>query len=100
MGKKKIQICKGMACASQGADSILHKIESETGLQKGESNDKISLDICTCTGHCHKAPNIRVNNIVVHSVTTENVITEIDNPTDFSDDVKELEFDLDELTEL
>ena len=98
---KQIKVCTGLSCSSKGANAILHKIEIKTGLQKGESDDKMCLDICPCTGHCHKCPNIRVNDIVVHNITTENVMKEIDNPTDFStENTKELDFNLDELIEL
>jgi len=98
---KQIKICKGITCSAKGSDAILHKIEMETGLQKGECNDKICLDICTCTGHCHRSPNIRVDDIVIHNITPENVMTEIENPTDFSDaNTKELDLNIDELTKL
>lgn len=90
-----------MSCNPKGADAILHKIEMGAGLQKGECNDKICLDVCTCTGHCYKSPNIRVDNLVVHNITPENVMTEIANPTDFSNgETKEMDFDLDKVIEL
>ena len=99
---KQIKVCTGISCSSKGANAILHKIETETGLQKGGSDDKMSLDICTCTGHCQKSPNIRVNNLVAHNVTTENVMKEIDNPTDFTKEgeTKNLDLNIDELIQI
>lgn len=80
---KNVKVCTGLSCSSKGANAIIHKIETETGLQKGECNDKICLDVCTCTGHCHKSPNIRIDAMVAHNITTHNVKKEIDNPHQF-----------------
>ena len=99
--RKQVKVCQGMSCSSKGSGLILDKIKKETGLQPGEENDKISLDTCTCTGHCYKGPNILVDSKIVHGISPSNIISEIQNPTDFSDtDTQELNFDLDKLIEL
>ena len=89
--KKEIKICKGMSCTSKGSGSIENKLKDEN----------IEAKSCTCTGHCHKGPNIRVDSKVVHNISREQVLSEIENPTDFSDgNTQGLDFDLDELTKL
>jgi NADH:ubiquinone oxidoreductase subunit E len=98
--QKNVKVCKGLSCSAKGTSAILNKLESNTSLLKGQCNDKICLDVCTCTGHCHKSPNIRVDNKVVHHITPENVMVEINNPTDYSEGFEELDLDIDELTKL
>jgi len=90
--KKQIKICKGMSCSSKQANIIEQKLKD---------NSNFEVEACNCTGHCYKGANIRAGDKVIHNITPENVIKEIENPTDFSDgNTQELDFDLDKLTEL
>jgi NADH:ubiquinone oxidoreductase subunit E len=64
-----IKVCSGRACTAKGSDSI-----KEIVVQEFPNNQ---LDSCKCTGNCHLAPNLFVNDNLVCQVTRENVVEEI-----------------------
>ncbi len=77
-GKNKVSVCLGTACYVKGAQSILEEIESQLGIESGETtvDEVFSIAAARCVGDCSIAPVILVNEDVYAKVKKED-ITEI-----------------------
>ncbi|WP_422485571.1 NAD(P)H-dependent oxidoreductase subunit E [Gudongella sp. DL1XJH-153] len=77
-GKNKISVCMGTACYVKGAQSILEEIESQLGIESGETtvDEVFSIAAARCVGDCSIAPVILVNEDVYAKVKKDD-ITEI-----------------------
>ena len=77
-GKNKISVCLGTACYVKGAQSILEEIESQLGIESGETtvDEVFSIAAARCVGDCSIAPVILVNEDVYAKVKKDD-ITEI-----------------------
>lgn len=62
-GKYEIQICRGTACHVRGSAGLLDILETELGIQAGETTKDglFSLDIVACIGACSIAPVMTVD---------------------------------------
>jgi NADH:ubiquinone oxidoreductase subunit E len=70
-GKYAISVCLGTACFVKGADKILEALQSELGIDIGETtaDGMFSLESARCLGVCALAPVITVNDTVYGQVT-------------------------------
>ena len=61
-GKHCINICLGTACHVRGGARLLSRIQSELGIDVGETTDDLafSLDVVRCLGCCSMAPVLRI----------------------------------------
>ena len=76
---KKIKVCRSQSCDSFGAQRIMKKIEKETGLKTGESNDTMDIDYCGCLGFCHRAPNVAIDeDKIIHEAKVDTIMDKIE----------------------
>lgn len=63
LGKYVIRVCRGTACHVKNSANVLIALESELGIQAGETTrDKVfTLETVACIGACSIAPVINVN---------------------------------------
>lgn len=73
----KIRVCAGHNCAAKGARSLMHRIESETGVKSGDVSPDYDVDYCACTGFCHLAPNVVVNGNYIHEADENSLMEKI-----------------------
>jgi len=61
-GKYLIKVCTGTACYVKGAQEIIVKLESELGIQVGETTEdkKFTLEAVRCIGACGLAPAVLI----------------------------------------
>jgi NADH:ubiquinone oxidoreductase subunit E len=80
MSKKRttVRVCQNYSCVENGAETVMKKIESETGLEPGEQNKKYDIDFACCLGCCDFGPNMLVNDSLVLNVKAETVMDQID----------------------
>ncbi len=62
-GKYVLKVCRGTACHVKGGKSILRLVQSETGLDEGETTQdyQFTLETTACLGACALAPTMMVN---------------------------------------
>jgi NADH-quinone oxidoreductase subunit E len=62
-GKYKIQVCRGTACHVKGSGLLLENLETELGIEAGETtrDGLFSIETVACIGACSIAPAITVN---------------------------------------
>jgi NADH:ubiquinone oxidoreductase subunit E len=62
-GKIQIRICHGTSCFLNGSQSLISKIQEETGIMPGQTtrDGNFSYEIVSCMGGCNKGPVIHVN---------------------------------------
>ena len=62
-GKVQIRICHGTSCFLNGSQSVINKIEEETGILPGQTtrDGNFSYEIVSCMGGCSNGPVINVN---------------------------------------
>ncbi len=75
MGEYVIRLCVGTACHVAGAKTLLEVIESELGIQEGDTDDQglFSLFSVACIGCCSLAPVMVVNSETFGSLTPKKV---------------------------
>lgn len=75
-GKYMIKVCTGTACYVKGAIEIIAKIESELGIQVGETTEdkKFTLEAVRCIGACGLAPAVLVGEDTHGMVTPGKII--------------------------
>jgi NADH:ubiquinone oxidoreductase subunit E len=56
----------------------MERIEKETGLKAGECNDTIDLDYCACLDACEQAPNVGIDNNIIHEAEEDTIMEEIE----------------------
>ncbi len=62
-GEYVLKVCRGTACHVKGGKSILRLVQSETGLDEGETTQdyQFTLETTACLGACALAPTMMVN---------------------------------------
>ncbi|MBN1892543.1 MAG: NADH-quinone oxidoreductase subunit NuoE [Clostridiales bacterium] len=70
-GKYTISVCMGTACFVKGADKILEAIQSQLGIEIGETTGDgfFTLEQSRCLGVCALAPVMTINDKVYSRVT-------------------------------
>lgn len=70
-GKYTISVCMGTACFVKGADKILEAIQSQLGIEIGETTGDgfFTLEQSRCLGVCALAPVMTINGKVYSRVT-------------------------------
>jgi len=73
LGKKRVWICRSLACGLRGADALLehacHSLKVPAG---GMTSDgKVTLEFAECLGACEGAPAVMIDDEHVHNVTAE-----------------------------
>lgn len=78
MAKNVVRVCCGMTCGITGARKIMKNLEEASGLKAGESNEETDLNFCGCTGYCHMAPNVVINENEIHHVNPDTVVADVE----------------------
>jgi NADH-quinone oxidoreductase subunit E len=62
-GEHEIQVCRGTACHVRGSSSLLDLLETELGIEAGETTKDglFSLEVVACLGACSIAPVITID---------------------------------------
>ncbi|BAS26730.1 NADH dehydrogenase [Limnochorda pilosa] len=74
-GQHTIRICQGTACHVQGAQGLLERVQSELGIQPGETTPDglFSLETVACLGACSMSPAVVIDGEVFGRVTSRQV---------------------------
>jgi NADH-quinone oxidoreductase subunit E len=75
LGKNVIRVCRGTACHVKNSANILYSIETELGIQAGQTTrDKLfTIETVACIGACSIAPVININEEYYGRVTTKEI---------------------------
>ena len=78
-GKHRICVCAGTACHVRGSAKILRRIESELGVQAGQTTEDLMFTVerVACFGACALAPVVVVDDQVHGSMTPEGTLRRI-----------------------
>lgn len=70
LGKKRLWICRSLACALRGADVILDETARKLGVEVGgtTADGAITLELAECLGACEGAPACMVDDEHVHHI--------------------------------
>ncbi len=74
-GRHVIRICRSVPCFLKSADSLAAQLESELGVQPGETtaDGRFSLELVNCIGACDAAPAMLVDDEVHGDLTPAKV---------------------------
>jgi NADH:ubiquinone oxidoreductase subunit E len=75
----KIRVCCGRSCSDKGAHGLMRRVENEYGMKAGTASERIDLDYCGCTGHCHTSPNVVVNGNFIEMADENTIIEDVEN---------------------
>jgi bidirectional [NiFe] hydrogenase diaphorase subunit len=72
-------VCLGTACHVKGSDKLVAALESELGIQMGETtpDKQVSLTVARCVGACGIAPVIVIDGAVSGKQTPDDVVNKI-----------------------
>lgn len=72
-GQHSVKICQGTACRVKGAPRLLRTVETELGIQSGETTQdfQFSLERVACLGSCALAPVIVMDKRVYAKMTPQ-----------------------------
>ncbi len=75
LGKKRLWVCRSLACGLRGADELLEVFCKKLHLAPGETtkDGNITLEFAECLGACEGAPAVMIDDEHVHHVTPEKV---------------------------
>ncbi len=75
LGKNVIRVCRGTACHVKNSSNILTALETELGINAGETTrDKLfTLETVACIGACSIAPVININDEYYGRITTKEI---------------------------
>ena len=76
MEKHEIRICLGSSCFSRGNEECLEIVKNY--LQEQGLLDQIDFRGNLCQDECKAGPNIKIDGILYHEVSTENIIDILD----------------------
>lgn len=81
-GDHVVELCRGLACRDAGADTILARLESLSGLKSGQTSPDGSLSLLgsPCMGHCAVGPNARVGGRFCHNLTPDQAAALLQKP--------------------
>lgn len=74
-GRFIIRMCESPPCHINGADNILEALETELGIEVGETtaDGLFTLEHTACLGVCEVAPAMQINEVVFGNLTSERV---------------------------
>lgn len=74
-GKKLVRVCRGTACHVRGSDKVLSEMESQLGINVGETTTDMeyTLETVACIGACALGPIMTVDNETYGKMTTKRV---------------------------
>jgi len=63
MGDTVIRVCEGASCVVNGSEELSAVLKSKFDLEDHHTTDdnKVTVEITYCNGHCDKSPTITVN---------------------------------------
>ena len=67
----ELQICMGSSCFSRGNKELVIFIKEY--LKKNHLDDRVILRGARCLGHCTNGPNIVINDLVIESVSLQEI---------------------------
>ncbi len=72
-GQHSVKVCQGTACHVKGAPRLMRTVETELGIQPGETTGdyRFSLERVACFGSCALAPVIVIDERVHVKMTTQ-----------------------------
>lgn len=75
LGKHVIRVCRGTACHVKGSLDILNILESELGIEAGETTKdlKFTIETVACIGACSIAPVIVIDDKYYGGLTSKSV---------------------------
>lgn len=75
LGKHIIRVCRGTACHVKGSDQILDALQTELGVQVGETTQDgvFTLETVACLGACSIAPVIVIDDEFYGRLTTKEI---------------------------
>jgi len=75
IGRNHIMVCRGTACHVRGAPRILEKIQTQLGIEEGETTEdqEYSLETVACIGACGLSPCLTINKQVEAKMTPKRV---------------------------
>jgi NADH-quinone oxidoreductase subunit E len=75
IGRNHIMVCRGTACHVRGAPRILEKLQTQLGIEEGETTEdgEFSLETVACIGACGLSPCITINKQVEAKMTPKRV---------------------------
>ena len=75
LGDHLIKVCHGTACHVKGAENVTETIESELGINMGETteDDKFTMERVACLGCCSLAPAMMIDDTVYGNLTRDKI---------------------------
>ncbi|MBN1401837.1 MAG: NADH-quinone oxidoreductase subunit NuoE [Anaerolineae bacterium] len=75
-GRHTVRVCDGTACHVRGAAKIIRALESELGLQAGETTPdyRVTLEVVYCLGSCGLSPVAVIDGNVVGRLIPEKAL--------------------------
>jgi len=72
-GKHVVHVCKGTACQTRGAQSVVDAVGELLGLKPGETdlNEKFTLETSNCLGRCALGPVVDIGGTTYPKVSPE-----------------------------
>lgn len=73
LGKKRVWVCRSLACALRGGDELLAHFCEKLHVQPGGTTEdgKITLEFAECLGACEGAPAVMIDDEHRHDVTPQ-----------------------------
>ncbi len=80
-GEHTCLVCTGTACYVKGAQAILNRIESVTGVRAGQvsADNQLGVQVARCIGACGLAPAVVLDNEVLAKAGPEDIIEKINH---------------------
>jgi NADH-quinone oxidoreductase subunit E len=75
LGKRRLWICRSLACGLRGGDELLTTVCQKLGVQPGgtTADGKITVEFAECIGVCEGAPAVLIDDIGRGNVTPDKV---------------------------
>jgi NADH-quinone oxidoreductase subunit E len=75
LGKRRIWVCRSIACAACGGEELLEYLCEKLGIRPGETtpDGRITLEFAECLGACDSAPAILVNDTLHENMTKDKI---------------------------
>jgi len=75
IGRWHLQFCHNVSCSMNGAENILHYVETKLGVKPGQTtpDGRFTLSHAECLGSCGTAPMMMVNDSYHENLTKETV---------------------------
>jgi NADH-quinone oxidoreductase subunit E len=75
LGKKRLWVCRGLACALREGEEVLGDVCQKLGVQPGgtTADGKITVEFVECIGVCEGAPAVLIDDVGRQHVTRDKV---------------------------